>query len=64
MEELDRVTGTDEFWAWFNKGKRPGDINYKEPLKAGPSEQGGGSKSRNHKKPKKEKPEYMKILGM
>ena len=64
MEELDRVAGTDEFWTWFAKYGRPGNINYKEPLKAGPSKPGGGSKSRNHKKPKKETPEYMKILGM
>lgn len=46
MEELDQVTGTDEFWAWFNKGIRPGDINHKEPLKGGPPKFGGGSKSR------------------
>ena len=64
MEELDQVTTAEEFWAWFNKGKRPGDINYKEPLPAGPSKPGGGSKSRAPKKPKKEIPEYMKILGM
>ena len=64
VEELDRVAGTEEFWAWFAKYGRPGDINYKEPLKAGPSKPGGGSKSRNHKKPTKEKPEYMRILGM
>ena len=64
VEELDRVAGTEEFWTWFAKYGRPGNINYKEPLKAGPSKPGGGSKSRNHKKPMKEKPEYMRILGM
>ena len=64
MEELNQVTGTAEFWAWFYKYKRPGDINYKEPLNGGASEPGGGSKSRNHKKPAREIPEYMKILGM
>jgi len=54
---------SDEALKEFYRYKLP-DINYKEPLKTGPSEPGGGSKSRNHKKPKKETPEYMKILGM
>jgi len=40
------------------------DLTYKEPLKAGPSEPGGGGKSRVPKKPAKKMPEYMKILGM
>ena len=63
QEEFLRLPA-EEIWEWMARYKRPGNINYKEPLKAGPSKPGGGSKSRNHKKPKKEKPEYMKILGM
>lgn len=63
MEGFDQVTGTDEFWTWFNKYKRPSDINYKEPLKAGPPKPGGGSKNRNHKKPAKKMPEYLKNWG-
>ena len=74
IESAHKIRGTwmEEFnnlpeggiWEWMARYKRPGDFNFKEPLKAGPSEPGGGSKSRNHKKPQKEKPEYMKILGM
>ena len=63
MEEFNRLE-EGEIWEWMARYKRPGDINFKEPLKAGPSEPGGGSKSRAPKKPKKEVPEYMKILGM
>ena len=63
MEELDQVTGIDEFWTWFSNVKRPGDINYKEPLKAGPSETGGGSKSRVPPKPPYKMPEYLKNWG-
>lgn len=62
MEEFDNLQ-EGEIWEWMARYRTP-HINYKEPLPAGPSEPGGGSKSRNHKKPKKEKPEYMKILGM
>jgi len=63
QEEFLRLPA-EEIWEWMARYKRPGDINYKEPLKAGPSKPGGGSKSRNHKKPTKEIPEYMKLLGM
>lgn len=63
MEELDQVTGTEEFWAWFNKDKRPCNINYKEPLNGGPSEPGGGSKSKVPPKPPYKMPEYLKNWG-
>ena len=49
MEELDQATGTDEFWTWFAKYRRPCNINYKEPLKAGPSKPGGGSRNKAKK---------------
>ena len=49
MEELDQATGTDEFWTWFAKYRRPCNINYKEPLKAGPSKPGGGSRNKAEK---------------
>ena len=64
MEELDRVAGTDEFWTWFYKDKRASNLHAVEPIPLDGPSSPGGSKSRNHKKPKKEKPEYMKILGM
>ena len=74
IESAHKIRGTwmEEFnnlpeggiWEWMAKYRRPCDINYKEPLIGGPSEPGGGSKSRNHKKPQKKTPEYMKILGM
>lgn len=62
MEEFDQLP-EGGIWEWMARYRTP-HINYKETLPAGPSEPGGGSKSRNHKKPRKEKPEYMKILGM
>ena len=63
MEEFNNLQ-EGEIWEWMAKYKMPGDINFKESLPAGPSEPGGGSKGRNHKKPAKKMPEYMKILGM
>ena len=53
----------DERWR-HRFGNPTPHINHKETLNGGPSEPGGGSKSRAPKKPKKETPEYMKILGM
>ena len=47
---------SDQIWAWMARYKRQGDINYKEPLKAGPSEPGGGSKSNVKKSKKGNKP--------
>lgn len=63
MQELNRVANTAEFWTWFYKGKRPGDINYKEPLNGGASEPGGGSKNRTPPKPPYKMPEYLKNWG-
>ena len=62
MEEFNRLE-TGEIWEWMARYKRPGDINYKEPLKAGPSEPGGGSKSRVPPKPPYKMPEYLKNWG-
>ena len=61
MEEFDQLP-EGGIWEWMARYRRPGDINYKESLPAGPSEPGGGSKSRNHKKPQNKTPEYMKIF--
>ena len=47
---------SDQIWAWMARHRRPGDINYKEPLRAGPSEPGGGSKSNVKKSNKGCKP--------
>ncbi|EHQ88263.1 hypothetical protein [Desulfosporosinus youngiae] len=45
--------------------KHPPNLHHKEPLPLdGGIVPGGGSKSRNHKKPEKKTPEYMKFLGM
>ena len=62
VEELDRVAGTEEFWTWFNKGIRPGDLHAVEPYKAmsGPSEPGGGAKA-NTKKSKKGNKVYVDV---
>lgn len=62
MEEFNRLE-EGEIWEWMARYKRPGDINYKEPLKAGPSEPGGGSKSRVPPKPPYKMPEYLKNWG-
>ena len=62
MEEFDQLP-EGEIWEWMARYKRPGDINYKEPLPAGPSEPGGGSKSRVPKKPAWKMPEYLKNWG-
>jgi len=45
IEELNRVAETDEFWTWFYKDKRPGDLHAVEPYKAmsGPTEPGGSN---------------------
>jgi len=51
MEEFNQLP-EGEIWEWMARYKRPGDFNYKEPLKAGPSEPGGGSKSRCKKSTK------------
>ena len=52
MEELNRVTGTDEFWTWFTKYRIP-DLHYKEPLPLdGPSAPGGGGTVRVKKSKK------------
>jgi hypothetical protein len=63
MKEFDQLP-EGGIWEWMARYKKPGDINYKESLPAGPSEPGGGSKSRVPKKPARKMPEYMKILGM
>lgn len=43
----------------------PPSLHHKEPIPLdGGSSPGGGSKSKNHKKPQRKVPEYMKILGM
>ena len=61
MEELDRVAGTEEFWTWFAKYGRPGDLHAVEPYKAmsGPSEP-GGSKMKCKKETKGTKPTVYK----
>ena len=62
MEEFDQLP-EGGIWEWMARYRTP-HINYKETLNGGPSEPGGGSKSRVPKKPAKKIPEYMKILGM
>jgi len=72
-ESAAKIKGTwsDEFsrmsererWAEYAKYPRL-NFNEKPVLPAGPSSPGGGSKSKNHKKPRRKTPEYMKILGM
>ena len=52
----------DERWLHMFGNPTP-HINYKEPLPAGPSEPGGGSKSRAPKKPAWKMPEYLKNWG-
>jgi len=60
MEELDQVTGTDEFWAWFAKYRIPNPTAI-EPWKtmSGPSEP-GGSKMKCKKETKGTKPTIYK----
>ncbi len=54
----------DEIFARLAK-YRPPNLHHKEPIPLdGPSAPGGGSKSKNHKKPNRKLPEYMKFLGM
>ena len=62
MEEFNRLE-EGEIWEWMARYRTPGDINYKEPLKAGPSEPGGGSKNRTPPKPPYKMPEYLKNWG-
>jgi hypothetical protein len=62
MEEFDQLP-EGGIWEWMARYRTP-HINYKETLNGGPSEPGGGSKSRVPKKSVKKMPEYMKILGM
>lgn len=67
IESAEKIRGLQadtDFWTWWGRTSPP-NINSKIPLPLdGPSAPGGGSKSRAPKKPKKEVPEYMKILGM
>jgi hypothetical protein len=73
IESVEKIRGTwmKEFdqlpeggiWEWMAKYRRPGDINYKEPLNGGPSEPGGGSKSKVPPKPPYKMPEYLKLFG-
>ncbi|HUX80400.1 MAG TPA: hypothetical protein VMW10_11770 [Alphaproteobacteria bacterium] len=55
---------SEDIWVWMGKWRTP-NLHSVETLPLdGPPKPGGGSKSRSHKKPQKETPEYMKILGM
>ena len=61
MEEFDQLP-EGGIWEWMARYRTP-HINYKEPLKAGPSEPGGGSKSKTPPKPPYKMPEYLKNWG-
>lgn len=56
---------TEEFWRWFNAGKRASDLRVKEIMPPGGAiERGGGSKSgKRHKNPPKKAPEYLRTWG-
>lgn len=75
IESAEKIKGTwqedflqqpsEDIWAWMGKWNRASNLHHKEPIPLdGPSSPGGGSKSKNHKKPQRKVPEYMKMLGM
>ena len=61
MEEFDQLP-EGGIWEWMARYRTP-HINYKETLNGGPSEPGGGSKSRVPPKPPYKVPEYLKLFG-
>ena len=61
MEELNQLP-EGGIWEWMARYRTP-HINYKETLNGGPSEPGGGSKSRVPPKPPYKMPEYLKNWG-
>ena len=72
IESAEKIRGTwmEEFnnlheggiWEWMARYRTP-HINYKETLNGGPSEPGGGSKSKVPPKPPYKMPEYLKNWG-
>lgn len=62
VEKFSKLEG-DTWWREFGK-RRASDLHVKEalPLLGGVTH-GGGSKSKNHKKPQKKMPEYLKTFG-